>query len=366
MRGRTLSVVIAVACALTTPVFAKDVYLSIGGSVGAFRTDARIFNPSSSKDIQIQAWYLPVGNNDGSAVQPVTVTVPKRQMAVYDDVVSSLFKSSGTGAIRLSSTDDFVATQRIYAQATGGTLGQFVPGLEVSTAKKAGVLIQLKSSAAFRTNIGVVNPNTVPASVTWRLYDKNNALVATGSPMTMPAYAVIGPTNMTGTLFFNPGTADLSDAWVGYTSDQAIFAYASVVDNGTTDPTFIPASEDTGAPASTPAAPTARSFDVKLASFAITVTPAMDSLKAGDQVTFHIQAIDPGHGFQLVDPDGAILIPDRSGPYPTGTIFDQTFKITVNGTYSYFCTHPTCGSGHNSMQGTFDVGTPTDPTGGKY
>ena len=47
-------------------LFAKDVYLSIGGSVGSFRTDARIFNPSQTKDIQIQAYYLPVGNVDNS------------------------------------------------------------------------------------------------------------------------------------------------------------------------------------------------------------------------------------------------------------------------------------------------------------
>src|SRR5437660_1629757 len=150
---------ILAALSLASSGLAKDVYLSVGGSVGNFHTDARIFNPSTTKDIQIQAYFLPAGNTANDSVQPQTITVPKRQMAIFDDVVTSVFHATGLGAVRLSCTDDFVATQRIYAQLASGTLGQFVPGLDSTTAKKAGVLIQLKSSASFRTNIGAVNPN---------------------------------------------------------------------------------------------------------------------------------------------------------------------------------------------------------------
>ena len=54
---------------IATAASAKEVWLSIGGTTagGTFRTDARIFNPSTTKDIQIQAYYLPVGNVDNSA-----------------------------------------------------------------------------------------------------------------------------------------------------------------------------------------------------------------------------------------------------------------------------------------------------------
>src|ERR1700730_7047251 len=95
MRFRSLLFVCAVAFA--TCAFAKDAYLSIGGSVGVFRTDMRIFNPSSSKDITVQAYLLPTNASDNSGVQPVSITVPKRQMLVYNDVVSSLFHASGLG-----------------------------------------------------------------------------------------------------------------------------------------------------------------------------------------------------------------------------------------------------------------------------
>src|SRR4029077_1650777 len=140
MRFRPL--IFVCAATFATCAFAKDAYLAIGGSVGAFRTDMRIFNPSTTKDIQIQAYLLPLGNVDNSGVQAKTITVPKRSMAVYDDVVSSLFNSSGLGGIRLHSSDKFIATQRVYsAAADGSTNGQFVAGVDVETATKTGVVV---------------------------------------------------------------------------------------------------------------------------------------------------------------------------------------------------------------------------------
>lgn len=367
MRSRTLLLICAIGFA--TCAFAKDVFLSIGGSVGAFRTDMRIFNPSATKDIQVQAFYLPVGNSDNSGVQSVSFTVPKRQMLDYDDVVSSLFHAGNIGAIRLKSDDDFIATQRIYAVqsasqtcAISGTLGQFVPGLDVSNAANQGVLIQLKSNGSFRTNIGAVNPNNSAASVTWRLYDKNNALIATGSSIVMPPYSVIGPTNMASTFFFTPGNADLSDAWVSFVSDKPIFAYASMVDNFTTDPTFIPMSPDSGTVVTQPQQPSGKTYNVLEQSFQITITPpiGINDLNPGDVVTFHITVRDSTHGFQLNDPNGAIVVgPDIFSP---GQVVDKTWTVPKKGTYTYFCTNPSCGTGHDSMAGEFVVQQPSEPT----
>src|ERR1041385_3619841 len=141
---RRIATLFVLLSGFATLGFSKDIFLSIGGSVGVFRTDMRIFNPASH-DIQVQAYLLPTGGVDNSGVQAKTITVPKRAQLVYDDVVTSLFQSSGLAAIRLSSSDDFVATQRIYAASNSGTLGQFVGGVDASTAKKNGVLIQLKA-----------------------------------------------------------------------------------------------------------------------------------------------------------------------------------------------------------------------------
>jgi hypothetical protein len=372
MRLRLLA--ICALAAFATSGFAKDVYLSIGGSVGVFHTDTRIFNPSSTKDIQIQAYLLPP-NSDNSVVQPITITVPKRQMLDYNDVVQSLFNNTSVSlaAIRLKSDDDFVATQRIYAQQSAtsscniaGTLGQFVPGLDVSTAAKQGVLIQLKSTQAFRTNIGVVNPNATAANVTWKLYDKNNAVVGTVNTAAMPAtlqpFGVVTPVNLSNV--FNAPGADLSDAWVSFVSDQPIFAYASVVDNFTTDPTFITMSLDSGIVATSPTTPSSKTYNIMEQNFQITITPpiGLNDLNIGDTVTFHITVRDSDHGFELIDPVGAIVV--QPAIFFGGQVIDKTWTVTKKGTYQYFCTNPSCGIGHDSMSGTFDVQMATEPGGG--
>lgn len=351
-------------------VFAKDVYLSIGGTVGSFHTDAGIFNPSQTKSIQIQAYFLPVGNVDNSGAQPVTISVPKRTQLIYNDVVSALFHSSALGAIRLSSSDDFVATQRIYAAVNGDTLGQFVGGVDATTALKNGVVIQLKNNGGggqhmtFRTNVGAVNPNGTAANITWRVYDKTNAVIGSPHQMTMPPYGVVGPTPMTAFGDSIPAGADLSDAWVGFVSDQPIVAYGSVVDNGSSDPTYIPASNDSDPPSAT--SPT-QVFNVTLLDSQITISPSPVGLKVGDKVTFNIStAINGLHGFRLTVPDGSQdLVPDR-GPYPANKVFTYNFTIPMDGTYFYTCTNTSCSPGHSSMQGTFVVGTSSDGPGNPH
>ena len=330
---------------------AKDVYLAIGGSVNNFRTDARILNPSSTKTIQVQAWLLAPGNVDNSAVAPRTVTIGPREMAVFDDVVASLFGASGVGAIRLSSPDDFVATQRIYAQTSAGTLGQFVPGIDVVSALTRGTIIQLKRNSAFRTNIGLVNPGSDPATVTWHLHDRTNARVAVGTPVVVRPFGVIAPTAIDSGAFFNATGFDLTDAWVSFTSDRPIVAYASVVDNATTDPTYITAAADSGE--ALPQQET-RKFDVVASSFTFSISPAFN-VKVGDEVELRLRSADVVHGFSLVGPNGAVLV-EALTMSPGASAVIRTFRAELAGTYTYFCTHALCGEGHNDMTGAFSVG----------
>ena len=245
MRARVILAAIIVSLVGSPTILAKDVYLSVAGSVGVFRTDTRIFNPSGTKEIVITAAFLPVGQ-DNSGVTTKQVNLRPRQMLALNDVVSSLFNASGLGAIRLSSPDDFLATSRIYATSSGGTLGQFVPGLESSAARTKGVLLQLAAtgstgqSGTYRTNMGFVNPNATATSVTLRRYGANDVPIGDPVVQSIPPFSVIFP------VVLDPAAGNLTDAWVSFEATQPILGFASVVDNGTTDPTFIPAFEDTG------------------------------------------------------------------------------------------------------------------------
>jgi plastocyanin len=352
MRARYLTVVLVLI--FVTPLFAKDVYLSVGGSVGVFRTDARIFNPSFDKDITITARYLPSGNIDNSGVATKSITVTKRSMAVYDDVVQSLFGGGAPlGAVRLTSDDDFVAAQRIYADLrTGpqaGTLGQFVPGLDVAAALKKGVLIQLKSGNStigpFRTNWGGANPNAVAANVVFKLYDKANTLVDTKN-LTLQPFGVVSPANITA--FFSTGTRDLTDSWISFESDQPVFLYASVVDNGSTDPTFVPASLDTGV---APPAPQLKTVTISARNWEFTMTQS-EPIRAGDRVKLILSRTEGTHGIIFFTPSGGQLL--QVGALPGNpTEFEVTFPVAGN--YEFVCTNSGCGVGHTDMTGAIMV-----------
>lgn len=369
MRGR-LGVALVFLVFTTSGLFAKDVYLSVTGKANGFFTDARIFNPSFDNDITIQARYLPAGNGNNSSVQPIVLTIPKRSMKVYDDAVQSMFGGGpALGAIRLTSADgvDFVASQRIYQDARTsfqqGTLGQFVPGLEASAAKTKGVLLQLKSGPSalgtFRTNWGGANPNAVAANVTFKLYDSANAVVSTKT-FTFQPFGVQGPGNIA-PFFDNPN--NIGDAWISFTSDQPVFLYGSVVDNGSVDPTFIPASDDTGVPPPPPPPPQTKVITVHATdgNFAVSVP---QGLEVGDEVKFIMTGDGGLHGFRLFSPTGSVLF--TAAPLSSDPT-ERTITVTAQGSYQYICTNLTCSEAHSSMSGGFNVGadTPGDP-GDRY
>lgn len=349
----------ALLVAFATIASAKDVYLAVAGSVGNFRTDARIFNPSYDKDITVIARYLPSGNVDNSAIATKTITVAKRSMAVYDDVVQSLFGGGAPlGAVRLTSDDDFVATQRIYADETLGTLGQFVQGIDVTSALTKGVIVQLKQNGnrgtkgTFRTNWGAVNPNPAVATVTFELRDSSNTVAGTNVLMIQP-FGVFSPTSLAG--FFGNPDRNLSNAFMSFTSDQPVLIYGSVLDNGSEDPTYIAASADSGvAPDPEPepepepktATITARNWEFSVQTSA--------PLVAGDEVTFRISAEEAQHGFTLIAPNGQTLI----GPvtYSGATVIERVITLPSSGVYSFFCTFALCGEGHSGMSGELTVG----------
>jgi plastocyanin len=357
MRARS-SFVLFVLFLCSTALFAKDVYLPIGGSANGFFTDARIFNPSYEKDITVTARYLPVHNINNENATTRTIVVPKRSMAVYDDVVKALFGTGvpPLGGIRLTSDDDFVATQRVYADLTPsgrGTLGQLVPGFDVSEAKTKGVLVLLKAGQAngrsFRTNLGGTNPNGVVANVDFELYDKTNTLAGTNT-LTIQPYGVLQPGSIVD--FFGQPNRDLTDAWISFESDQPVLIYGSVVDNTSTDPTFIPAYTDSGVkPVTPPPPPEPVVVTIVAHDFDFEVTQSRP-IRAGDQVRFRVSQSEGSHGFRIGGPNGILF---EIGSLPQGTPAERVLTLIEPGSYGFVCTNSGCGSGHFSMVGSLTV-----------
>jgi hypothetical protein len=368
MRVR-VSLWLLLSMVVATSASAKDVYLSISGKANGFFTDAAVFNPSFDKDITVTARYLPAGgadsHPDNSGVATKALVIPKRSQVVFDDAVQSMFGGGPTlGAIRLTCDDDFVATQRIYADKLAarqaGTLGQFVPGLEASSAKKKGVVIQLKSGpdtlgafpTSWRTNWGAVNPNATAAHVKLKLNDKNSVAAGTEKTITLQPFGVLQPIEIGG--FFGNAGSDLSDAWLSYDSDQPLLVWGSTVDNGSEDPTFATAFEDTGV---APPAQQLPTMTIVAEDFHFTLTPG-GTLKAGAQAKFILSKVNGSapHGLRITDSSFNVILEVDL----TSTPVERIVTLPTSGTYFYICTNNTCDDahgnhGHDDMFGDFTV-----------
>lgn len=340
---------VLVSVILTLGLGADEIFIPIAGSVGVFSTDMRIVNPSPDTDLVIQATYLPRNNVDNSGATSIAVTVPPREMAVFDDVVASLFSAGDLGAIRLVSDQSFKATARIYAQEGDGTLGQFIVGVPLEGAMEKGILLQLKSTPDFRTNIGLVNPDpAAPAEVDLALYDASDMIVAT-TTITLKPWGVVAPTNVLA--LFQGVTEDLSDAWVTYEADKPVMVYGSVIDNRTTDPTYVPAVADTGS-AKPPEQELTRTIDVTAFqwgySFRENGAPLNDVvIETGTRVIMRFQSEDVEHGFNMS--------PYLSVTIQPGSTLTREFVAGEPGTVGFFCTVPSCGAGHTTMAGSLQI-----------
>lgn len=234
---------------------AKNSYIPVAGSVPGinnthFRTDLRIFNPSDTVDIVVSVHFLPAGI-DGSNIPGRLVTVPKRQMVALNDVVGTFLQwpTPAIGAIWLDSDTDasysYVADSRIYTDspnpAVSGTYGQYVPAMTASEAKEKTVVLQLKNDffGEYRTNVGVMNPGSEPATVTARLYGFE------GTPLGTLGQLAIPPKSMQQVsiqdLF---GFAVFPDGFVTFESSVPVFTWGSVIDNRTGDAVFVRGVED--------------------------------------------------------------------------------------------------------------------------
>lgn len=79
-------------------------------------------------------------------------------------------------------------------------------------------------------------------------------------------------------------------------------------------------------------------------------------LKTGRPVTLTIHSSDVSHGFQMFNPNSAVvvdLVLNQNGDTQT-----RTFTPTVAGTYRFFCTVSTCGIGHSGMSGSIVITAP--------
>ena len=143
-----------------------------------------------------------------------------------------------------ASDSQLVVTARTFSRdkVNGGTFGQFIPGVTASDAVGNGdrtlQIVQLEESPAFRTNLGLVEVTGNSATVELLAFTPDSKIAAKATvPLSGGQYLQQGQI-FKSLGFSNVYNGRISARVVGGTGRVA--AYGSVIDNRTTDPTYVP------------------------------------------------------------------------------------------------------------------------------
>ncbi len=237
----------------------------VNGASSSFFSDLRLTNASSST-ISYQLTFTPTRTNGTTSSKVTNVTVNSSQTVALNDIVKDFFGYGATGAssdvgfgaleIRPLATSSNLtyASSRTYASTAQGTFGQFIaaipfakfigstgalsfPGVPVTATPKTLSLQQIAQSTKFRTNLGIAEGSGSAASGSIRVYDDDGTLLKT-----VPFSLLPGEHQQLNSFLATNGIASLEDGRIEITvesSTGAVSAYASVLDNLTTDPLAV-------------------------------------------------------------------------------------------------------------------------------
>jgi len=218
-----------------------------GAAGSVWWTDLECHNPGSTQASYSIALLKHASNN--ASPTSVSYSLDPGKSVRYPDLINTVFAwSNGKAALRIAvSSGSLLVTSRTYNHQPSGTYGQFVPAFADADAisfSDEGRLIQLTHQpnlalGSFRTNLGVVNATSAPIAVSIDLFRSNGAFLGS-VPLNLQPYDYQQVDKITERVT----SAFVDDAYaIVRTSSPSgrFFAYASVIDNATSDPICVPA-----------------------------------------------------------------------------------------------------------------------------
>ncbi len=220
---------LAIVCRRWLPaVIHKDV-----PSKGArWRSDAAVLNTTAC------AGHVTLNLHTASGVKTLSAPLPPHAQWLLPDVAGTMGVTADSGPLEVLADVAVAVTARTYNQVDAThSYGQGYHGddpLAVLAAGQTGWLPMLVQDSQYRTNIGITNTGDVRADVTVTLFDAQGTRVWSDTRDYEPAefYQYQEPLAAVG---------GSDDAYATITVNQGagVTAYASVIDQGTNDPTTI-------------------------------------------------------------------------------------------------------------------------------
>jgi hypothetical protein len=209
----------------------------------SWRSDIRLFNAGPT-GVDATLTYFP--QNDPSSAKAITVNLPNGQVYAIDNALQSRFgitNSGGSVVVTTSANAKIVATARTYNQTSSGTYGQFIPavmaGEGVGLGQRALQILQVEESPRFRTNVGIFELTGKPVTV-------EISAITPDSKVAVKTKIDLAPNQFTqiNSLLRSlglPATYNTRVTLKVIAGTGRISGYASLIDNRTQDPTYVPA-----------------------------------------------------------------------------------------------------------------------------
>lgn len=202
-----------------------------------WRSDLWLTNPSSDAAVSQVAFR----DRSGAVAAQKAFTVAAGNTLAIRDVLDTLALPAAAGTLAIASDRPLLATTRSWTPGANGSFGQFIPAFDtrraIGSGDAASTAIQLESSTRYRTNVGAAETAGEPATVRVRLYDANGTQIFV-KEVPIPAFGQMQFN------FANEGAPTFGNGRATFEvagGAGRVLAYASVVDNLSGDPVFIPA-----------------------------------------------------------------------------------------------------------------------------
>ena len=255
-RNRFLAALLFSIAALPLAAQINDTYVvpasaNVAGAFGTrWQTRLSIFNPQLDYPLRVSITFLPSGGGTGDEV---LVDVPRNSVALWDNVLGTVFHRGDTGALLIATFPEdnpgvpdqtldraFLVHSETFNNVEGGTYGQTIPGtwtglMDYNFDHVSAIAHGIRNIASqgWRTNIGAVNLGRTSVQLMLTVYDYNGNVVRENIPFTVPPLGHLQdrlPVEVDrGSIEFT-----LTDA----TQQAVVFPYVSTIDQLSGDPTY--------------------------------------------------------------------------------------------------------------------------------
>jgi hypothetical protein len=209
------------------------------GSAGTYwKSDLSIVNPYNWQEIRVYLQVM-VSDQPNSNLPEKSVIIPAGGSVYLEDVLDSVFNLTGTAAmiVRTKDTRKFTVTARTYTGADG-SYGQTENGqMAMNRGQEVAFITGVKSSASFRSNVGIVNASFFSANFKVYIYSSDGLLMGQET-VTVDKWSHTQRSVRSIADRFDHGYVKI---WCQAPASQSIewIAYVSVVDQTSGDAVFL-------------------------------------------------------------------------------------------------------------------------------